>query len=265
VEASLPQPETEEEKIAKDEASKAEPTSKIKTARISRQELYADISKSAQLTIVYLVMVILSSIVAAIGIMGNNLVAIIGAMVIAPLLGPNVALSLATTLGDISLAKRALKVNVVGIITALIFSILIGVIFTVDPEVSVLAMRTEVGLGDIVLALAAGCAGTLAFTTGIPTALVGVMVAVALLPPLVTSGLLLGSGQWQIALGAILLLLINLICVNLAGVTTFLAQGIRPVTWWEADRAKKATRTAIVLWSLILLALAVIVLLTQTR
>lgn len=264
VEASLPRPEPQEKKVAEEEKPEPEPASKAKPARISRQELYDDVTQNAELSRVYLVMVVLSSIVAAIGILRNNLVALIGAMVIAPLLGPNVALSLGTTLGDISLVKRALKVNVVGIFIALVLSIIIGLFFTVNPDIHVLASRTDVGLGDILLALAAGIAGALAFTTGIPTALVGVMVAVALLPPLVTFGLLLGSGHWQMALGAMLLLLVNLICINLAGVTTFLAQGIRPITWWEADRANKATRTAILLWGLLLLALVTVILLTQS-
>jgi uncharacterized hydrophobic protein (TIGR00341 family) len=264
VEASLPRPEPAEGKKENQKETQPEEVSESKTSRISRQELYADITQSAQLSRVYLVMVVLSSLVAAIGVLRNNLVALIGAMVIAPLLGPNVALSLATTLGDVSLAKRALKVNVVGILTALALSVFIGIIFTVNPDIHVLASRTEVGLGDVVLALAAGCAGALAFTTGIPTVLVGVMVAVALLPPLVTLGLLLGSGYWHLALGAMLLLLINLICINLAGVTTFLAQGIHPVTWWEADRAKKSTRVAILLWGVLLLALVVVILLTQS-
>jgi uncharacterized membrane protein len=54
------------------------------------------------------------------------------------------------------------------------------------------------------------------------------MVAVALLPPLVTLRLLLGSGNWRLAEGAALLFLINITCINLAGVVTFLAQGVRP-------------------------------------
>jgi uncharacterized membrane protein len=65
------------------------------------------------------------------------------------------------------------------------------------------------------------------------------------------------------ALGAMLLLLTNLICVNLAGVVTFLARGIRPLTWWEANRAKKATRQAIAIWTILLTILAVVILLSQ--
>ena len=71
------------------------------------------------------------------------------------------------------------------------------------------------------------------------------MVAVALLPPLVTTGLLLGGGHLALASGALSLFLVNLICVNLAGVTTFLLQGIKPTSWWEKDRAVIATRVAI--------------------
>jgi uncharacterized membrane protein len=89
------------------------------------------------------------------------------------------------------------------------------------------------------------------------------MVAVALLPPLITLGILIGAGHWDMALGALLLLLINLICINLAGVMTFLARGIRPLTWWEADRAKKATRKAIAIWTFLLLMLGVVILLSR--
>jgi len=87
--------------------------------------------------------------------------------------------------------------------------------------------------------------------------------AVALLPPLVTFGRLLGGGHMASATGALSLLLMSLIRVNLAGVTTFLAQGIRPATWWEKDRAVKATRIALVLWAVLLTALVGLILLLR--
>jgi uncharacterized membrane protein len=89
------------------------------------------------------------------------------------------------------------------------------------------------------------------------------MVAVALLPPLVAFGLLLGGGYPELATGALTLFLMNLVCVNLAAVTTFLVQGIRPATWWEKDRAAKATRIAIGLWAVLLAALVGLVLLLR--
>jgi uncharacterized hydrophobic protein (TIGR00341 family) len=229
--------------------------------RISRHELYEDISDAARFSRVHFAMVVLSAIVATIGLEHNSVAIVIGAMVIAPLLGPNVALALATTLGDLPLAKQAALTGVAGIATVTVMSLIIGALLHVDPTLSQLASRTQVGLGDVVLALAAGCAGALAFTTGVSAILVGVMVAVALLPPMVTFGLLLGGGQLTLAMGALSLLLANLICLNLAAVVTFMVQGIRPATWWEKDRAKKATRIAIGLWVTLLVVLVGLILL----
>jgi uncharacterized membrane protein len=115
-------------------------------------------------------------------------------------------------------------------------------------------------MGDVALALASGAAGALAFTTGASSALIGVMVAVALLPPLVTCGLLFGAGHGAMAMGALLLFLTNMICINLAGVATFLLQGIRPLSWWEAKVARKATLRAMLLWVVLLAALVIVIL-----
>jgi uncharacterized hydrophobic protein (TIGR00341 family) len=152
--------------------------------RIGREELYEDIKDAARCSRVYLAMV--STIVAAVGLYYNSVAIIIGAMVIAPLLGPNVASSLGTTLGDLSLLRRALLTGLAGIATTVVLSVIIGVLVHVNPASPEVASRNAVGLGDIAVALASGCAGALAFTGGVSATLVGVMVAVALLPPLVT-------------------------------------------------------------------------------
>jgi uncharacterized hydrophobic protein (TIGR00341 family) len=263
VEASIPRPKPEEDLQAEDKGLQASKKPVSRFLRISREELYADITKTVSLSWVFVVMVVFSAIVASIGILRNNVVFIIGAMVIAPVLGPNVALSFATTLGDIDLSRRAIKAIGIGILTVLISSFLIGIALEIDPTIPELLSRTQVSLGDVILALAAGSAAALSFTSELYSALIGVMVAVALLPPLVTFGLLTGSGHWKLAFGSMLLFLINLICLNLAGVITFLVQGIRPLTWWESTRAKKAARISIVLWSCLLFVLVVVIFLSQ--
>jgi uncharacterized hydrophobic protein (TIGR00341 family) len=259
VEASLPRPE-----IADEVSAKADPTEGRRPQRISREELYVDIADATKLSKVYVTMVILSAIVATIGVLTDNLAVVIGAMVIAPLLGPNVALSLATTLGDGNLARTALKASAVGIGLALALSFCVGFFLDVDTSIHEIASRTDVGLGDIVIALAAGAAGALAFTSGVPATLVGVMVAVALLPPLVTFGLLLGSKFLQLAWGALLLFLTNFISINLSGVICFLFQGVSPRDWWEADKARKAVRKAIILWLALLFALVVLIVFSRS-
>ncbi len=236
-----------------------------KPARVSREELVEDIRGAAECTRVYLVMVLLSTIVAIVGVENGNVAVIIGAMVIAPLLGPSVALALGTTLGDLSLLWRAFRTTLAGVAVVAVLSVIAGAVTPVDASAPELAARTHVAVGEVAVALASGCAGALAFTTGVSVALIGVMVAVALLPPLAVSGLLLGSGQPGAALGALSLFLVNLICVNLAGVTTFVVQGIHPVSWWEKGRATKATRIAIAISAALLAVLIGMILLFQTR
>lgn len=258
LEATLPKVEAAEKE---DEEERQEEASNSR--RISREELYEDLAHSSRLTPTYAVMVALSALVAAVGLIRGDVAVIIGAMVIAPLLGPNIALSLASTLGDFDLAKRSLKTAWVGAMIAAAISVIAGMFLDVDPGNAELARRTQVSLGDILLALSAGAAGTLAFTSGVPAVVVGVMVAVALLPPLVAAGLFLGAGHGALAFKALLLMLTNVTCVNLAAVLTFFLQKVRPRNWWEEDRAKKATRIAAAIWVLTLLVLLVLIVVSQ--
>jgi len=172
-----------------------------------------------------------------------------------------VALALSATLGDNKLRNNALKATIAGFSLVIFLSSAIGFFFTVDPGIPEIASRTQTGISDILLALASGAAGVLAFTTGAPAVVIGVMVAVALLPPLTVFGLLMGSGEYNLAAGAFLLFLTNIICINLAGVTTFLFQGVSPRTWWEAKKAKKASRKTLAIWIITLGLLVVIILL----
>lgn len=257
VEATVPrleEPEKKEQKPQKEQKS---------LLRISREELFTDITDNMKLSKVYITMVILSTIVAAIGLTRDNATIVIGAMVMAPLLGPNVAQAFSTTLGDINMSRRALRTNITGLAVAFLLSLAFGYFVHFNRGSSELLARTEISLSDIVLALASGTAGVLAFTSGIPTALIGVMVAVALMPPLVTFGLYTGNGEYHLALKAFLLVMTNVVCLNLAGVVTFLAAGIRPRTYFETEQARKATRKAIALWTFLLLFLALIIYYSQ--
>lgn len=252
VEASIPLPPSPQEigTELKKQLQKSELD--IQVSRLNRQELYQDVSTAVVLTWTHILMVFLSTVIAAIGLLRDDATIIIGSMVIAPLLGPNMALSLATTLGDITLALRAVKIGAVGICVAFSFSVLIGYVFTASPDIPEIASRTRVSSSDVILAFASGMAGALSLTSGVTNAIVGVMIAVALLPPLVTFGMLIGSGYWQVAIGSMLLLLTNLICLNLAGLIAFSVQNIRPQKWSKADFAQKVRHTAFWVWLVLL-------------
>ena len=248
VEATLPR--LEEENLEEE---------KQNTVTRSREELYQKIVTGAKLDSNFMYMVIMSTIVAAIGLLEDNVAVVIGAMVIAPLLGPNMALAFATTLGEGKLLWLALKANIAGLFTALALSILIGFIWPLNFDSHELMIRTDVGMDGIVLALVSGAAAVLALTAGLSNSLVGVMVAVAILPPTATVGLMLGSGHYQYALGAALLLAVNIVCVNLSSNITFLLKGIKPRTWYEKKKAKQSKIVLILFWFVVLIVLAMVV------
>ena len=262
VEATLPRIEEEEEEEEKEEKNEIW-EKPLQGIRVSREELYNEISESVNLSSTYLAMVTLSTIVAALGMLRDSTAIVIGAMVIAPLLGPNVALALSTTLGDSKLFTKSIKTNLSGIGVAFLLSVLLGLLLSVDASVYQIASRTEVQLSDIALALASGAAGVLAYTIGMSVAVIGVMVAVALLPPLVTTGILIGDMQWDLSFYAFLLLVTNIICVNLSAVATFTLQGVKPRTWYKSEKAKKINKIAFSVWIVLLLILALIIYILQ--
>ena len=255
VEAVIPRLEVEEKHVIDEDKQKSESEAK----RIYREELYEDINSVSSGGRTFILLVILSACVAAIGLLRSNVAIIIGAMVIAPLLGPNMGMALAATLGDSALAKRSIKTIFTGIVFALTIAIALGWFASVDVTNPEITSRLQVSYADFVLALASGAAGALSFTSGAPGSLIGVMVAVALLPPLMVFGLLVGDGQFQTSLNALLLLMTNVVCVNISGVAMFLYQGVRPNSWWDAERAKKQTRIAIAVWMILLAILGILI------
>jgi uncharacterized hydrophobic protein (TIGR00341 family) len=258
VEAVIPRPEEPEKEEGQEQEKKKGPK------RLSIEELYQKVSGFASLSVGYLVMAGVASVIAAIGLMRDDVAVIIGSMVIAPLLGPNVGLILAITLADGDLARKSLRTMIAGAAVVLGISVIIGIVFSFDPGGHELAARTEVRHSLIILALATGVAGAYSVTTGISEALVGVMVAVALLPPLAAAGLYIGGGHGEMAVGALLLFLINVAGINLAGTVTFQLQGVRPQKWWEAKKAARAVRMAIAAWVILLGLFAGLIVLKQT-
>jgi len=250
VEAVLPRPIQTE-----DENEEQKRSSVIR----SREELYTRIAAGTRLDSTFILMTVISTIVVAIGLLEDNVAVVIGAMVIAPLLGPNMALAFAAALGDTRLAVDSLKTNLAGVSTALILTFLLGLLWPLNFDSKELLLRTDVGLESIALALASGMAAGLSLISGVSATLVGVMVAVALLPPAATLGLMLGAGNYQLALGALLLLAINVVCVNLAAKITFFIRGVRPRTWWQKKKARQSLITYIIFWVVSLLVLLVVI------
>ena len=238
---------------------KAEESNKASTSSsiISREEIFSRVEKGAQLNQNFFVLVMLSSIVAGIGLLENNIAVIIGAMVIAPLLGPNIAFSLGSSLGETKLMWQSLKAIASGIVLAILIAAIIGLIWPLSIETPEVLLRTEANYAGTAIALASGAAAALSLVTGTSGVLIGVMVAVALMPPAVTIGLMLSTGNLPLALGATLLLAVNIVCINLSAKLVFLIKGIRPRTWLEARKARQSQKLYLLIWLILLIFLII--------
>lgn len=227
--------------------------------KTTREELYENVTKGVDLNLNFILMVILSTIVVTIGLSEDNIAVVVGAMVIAPLLGPNIALSFAASIGNRNLIFKSLNSIVIGILISISFGYLISSISDLNYQSKEILSRTNIGIGDIVLALASGAAAALSMTTGISAALVGVMVSVALLPPAASFAILIANGEYNLAFGSLMLLVINTVCVQLAGNIVFISQGIKARTLKERDDAKGGLKYFILFW-IISISLLVLVL-----
>ncbi len=227
--------------------------------RISRQELYVSMFSRATLSFSAVLMLILSAIVAGIGLYKNDAAVIIGAMVMAPLLGPNMALGLGVTLADMGLIWESVKTLIVMLVLAMVLGILLGVFLPITSDIPQIASRTDVDILSVIVAITSGAAGSLSMVTGEMASLVGVMVAVALLPPFMTFAMLLGAGYVSAAGGAFLLFIANIIGVNLASVAVFNIYGITPMSWWEKKKAQMLSIFAYGIWLFLLVILLVII------
>lgn len=228
---------------------------KEKKATAARESIYEKVEKSAHINIDFIILVTLSTVVATIGLIENNVAIVIGAMVIAPLLGPNIAFSLATALGDTKLMFASVKSILLGVGIAVLLPYLIAHVLSISLVSHEVLMRTHVGFDSVILALASGAAAALSITTGLSSVLVGVMVAVALLPPATVFGLMLGDGRFDLAFNAGILLAINIVSINLSSKIIFIFKGITPRTWFEKEKAKHAMKWYISIWIITLIVL----------
>lgn len=253
VEAVLPKPKEAEKK---DEKKK-----KYITRRsLTREELYQEVAQGAEGDLLFYIMVFLSTIVASIGLLQDSVAIVIAAMVIAPLLAPNLALAFAAAIGDRKLLLNAFVTCFGGLTAAILPCIAVGFFLNGGAtESEELMTRTMVDFAAIALALASGAAAVLSMTTGVASALVGVMVSVALLPPAAAFGIFIGLGQSQNVINSGLLLLTNVVCVGLSSQIVFALMGIRPRTWYEKKAASQSSRVQAIVWAILLAVISIII------
>lgn len=202
------------------------------------------------------VLLVLSTVIATAGLLSDSAAVVIGAMLVAPLMNPVMAAAGAVVMGWPKRFYSAIwLVGAMGLGALLLSSLLT----LVSPELvfipeQVLA-RTRPTYYDLLIALAAGSAGAYVITRKESSAIPGVAVAVALLPPLASAGILFTSGEFELGFRAVVLFLTNLVAMVLIGALTFMAVGVAPVK----QRARSAAFIKAKIWLFSILTLAICV------
>jgi uncharacterized hydrophobic protein (TIGR00341 family) len=218
--------------------------------RIARDELTAAASDLAPSTRTYVIMTVVSAVVATAGLLLDSPAVVVGSMVIAPLVGPAMAASVGTVVNEREMFRRGLRLQVLGLVlavgSAFLFAFLVRHTHLVPPLADVTTIpeireRVSPDFLSLIIAVGAGVAGIVSLMTGVSAALVGVMIAVALIPPAATVGIGLAWGQLFVSFGSAVLLLVNVLSINLAALIALWYSGYRPEHWFREDDARRAT------------------------
>jgi uncharacterized hydrophobic protein (TIGR00341 family) len=219
--------------------------------RIARAELTARAKDLAPDWFPFVVMTVVSAVVATAGVLLDSAAVVVGSMVIAPLIGPAMATSVGTVVNDRDLFARGVKLQAAGALLAVaaaavfasalrfgnVVPLTAAEVLTIDE----VQERLAPDVLSLAVALGAGVAGALSISSGVSAALVGVMIAAALVPPVAVIGIGIAWGEPAATVGATVLVAVNFLSINLTALATLWYQGYRPERLFRARTARRET------------------------
>ena len=230
--------------------------------RLSRDELKANAESLAPKLATYFAFIVLSTGIATGGLLLDSSATIIGAMVVAPLMGPAITASAGSVLAARELATRGIVLQVTGLLLAVAVAAALGwllkgtVIIPPGTDIRTIpqvAERTSPDFLSLFIAFGSGIAGAISVSRGSGSTLVGVAIAVALIPPAATAGLGVAWEYPGVAGSAAVLVLVNLLAINLSALVIFWLSGYRPEVTAQhgAVRASVLKRVAVLVVALV--------------
>lgn len=211
------------------------------------KELFLNLKENASITNTYVLLMVLSSLLATLGLFLNSPSIVIGAMVLAPLMAPIISLSMGVLRSDADLSKQSFLTLFTGMLIALSLSALMAYILPFQEVTHEIEGRLHPSTLDLLVAVLSGVAGAFAnVRENVAKSLPGVAIAVALVPPLCVSGIGLGWMNLEVFYGAMLLFLTNLTGIILAAGLSFMFIGFAPFS-----RAKKGILISVFLVAIV--------------
>lgn len=233
VESDDDKQQSEEEKIKDEKEAKLESYKQFVAEQFSDQkidypEVRVTIEANALPSKMYFVMNTLSAIIASYGLVTNSAAVVIGAMLVAMMLGPITGVALAIIDYRMPLLRKSLLTVLAGVFLVILVGFVVGLLHQGQPLTNEILSRTQPTSMDLMIALAGGTAGAYAMVSPhLSVAVVGVAVATALVPPLAASGILFANGEIQMGLGAALLALTNIIAIQFTNAMVLWFLGFR--------------------------------------
>jgi len=211
------------------------------------KDLFISLKESAQISNTYVLLMVLSTLLATLGLFLNSPSVVIGAMVLAPLMAPIISLSMGVLRSDTELGRRSFSTLFTGMLIALTLSALMAALLPFQEVTNEIEGRLHPSTLDLLVAVLSGVAGAFANAReNIAKSLPGVAIAVALVPPLCVSGIGIGWLNFELFYGAMLLFLTNLTGIIMAAGLSFMVIGFAPFS-----RAKKGIVLSVFMVSVI--------------
>jgi uncharacterized hydrophobic protein (TIGR00271 family) len=186
------------------------------------KDLLTALKDSSKFSATYLILMILSTLLATTGLFANSAPVIIGAMILAPLMAPIISLSMGVIRTDQFLLFKSIQTLAIGIFMALLFSSIYTIFIPLDQITAEMQGRLHPNLLDLLVAVFSGIAGAYATSKEeVAKSLAGVAIAVALVPPLSVTGIGIGLGNIDVIYGSFLLFITNLVGITLSASLTF--------------------------------------------
>lgn len=218
-----------------------------KADMVQHREVIREVTSGVERSWVYYLMLVVAGQIALLGLLTNSVAVVIGAMLISPLMGPIISSSLALTIGDLSMARRAFKTIALSVLLTVAVSALISLISPLKEPTTEILARVRPNILDLFVAALSGVAGAVALCTKrnyLITA-TGVAVATAVIPPLSVVGYAVGTWQPKLALGGFLLFFTNFVAIVLTSDLVFFTMGFR-TSLAEESAFSHRTRIAVI-------------------
>lgn len=191
-------------------------------SRDERKDLYQRLERSGVFSVDFMIMLAISTAIAALGLIQNSTAVVIGAMLVAPLMTPLIAIGMALAQHNYQLFRSALQASAAGIAAALLVATLLGALSPWGDLSAEVVARGSPNLFDLGIALLSGIAAAYALARpGLAGTLVGVAIAVALVPPLAAVGISLAHREYAVSLGALTLFTTNFFAIILGAALVF--------------------------------------------